>query len=712
MDISLPTTGVAEQAADGWQVGQLLGAVRRRAWLIGLLAAAGAAAAYGGARTVPKSFTASAQVAVEGERVAIPELKGVLRNDSPGDPMPWVRTETLAITSRDLVMQVTNELHLRERPEFNPDLRPHTALGDAIARAKAAALSLLPKHEAADEAPAQTDEIVLGEAMRALSVFNDGRSLIILVSFTSQDPKLSADFANRLATAYIASRGGRRTAANEDANKSLTARVETARNDLADIERQMRDLRSRNELVGVRAGSIGQQQAEELATATARAGVEAAQLQTQYDRAAALAGSGSSDALASVLNSPTISSLRQQEGTARSKMADLGARYGSGYPGVRAASAELAAAQRGVQEETRRIIASLGSQLGAAKAQLAGLQKQLADARRAGVTSENAAAQLLQLQQEATTRRALYQTLLERAQQTVAQPSSSGITDVRVVSQAAAPLYPSAPNMKVATGAGGVGGGLLGVLLALTVLRPSARMREPGDIRALLGFPVTAVLRRGLIGRGRTGIAARVVQDPGGPEAEALRSLRVQLGRLGRVARPRSFVFAGSAEDGSAFPAAVAVAVALARVVALDGDRVLLIEGNLRRPRATAVLAQRAEGLRSVLTEGQSWRDRVQRDGGAPMDVLAVTQPLDGTHALLGSEQFQNLLSDAQADYDLVVLTAPPATAADTVLLAGRADVTALVLQGGLDDREALLGAVGALGRASRCKLAFVMVSA
>ncbi len=709
MDISLPTaTGMARPAADGWQVAQLLGFVRRRAWLIGLLAACGAAGAYGAARTVPKSYTASAQVAVEGERVAIPELKGVLRNDSPGDPMPWVRTETLSITSRDLVMQVANNLHLRDRPEFNPELRPHTALGDAIATARAAVMSLLPRQDAVDDGPAQTDEVVLGEAMRALSVFNDGRSLIIALSFTSQDPKLSADFVNQLATAYIASRGGRRMAANEDANKTLTARVEGARNDLADIERQMRDLRSRNELVGVRAGSIGQQQAEELATATARAGVEAAQLQTQYDRASALAGSGSPDALASVLNSPTISSLRQQEGTARSKMADLGARYGSGYPGVRAASAELAAAQRGVREETQRIIASLGSQLGAAKAQLAGLQKQLGEARLVGVTSENAAAQLAQLQQEATTRRALYQTLLERAQQTVAQPSSAEITDVRVVSQAAPPLSPSAPNMKVATGAGGVGGGLLGMVLALTLLRPSVRMRDPADIQALLGLPVTATLRRAQLGRGGTGLARQVVQAPGGPEAEVLRNLRVQLSRLGRVARPRSVVFSGSAAEGTA----AAVAVALARVAAMDGDRVLLIEGSLHQPRATAILAQRAEGLRDVLTGGRDWRDQVQRDGSAPLDVLAVTQPLHNAHALLGSAQFQNLLSDAQADYDLVVLTAPPAAAADTLLLAGRADVTVLVLDGRLNEREALLDAAGALGRASRCPLAVVMVVA
>ena len=117
----------------------------------------------------------------------------------------------------------------------------------------------------------------------------------------------------------------------------------------------------------------------------------------------------------------------------------MSSRYGSGYPGIRSAQAEASSAQRQLREETQRIVASLGTQVRVARQQETDIGKQLEDARRAGITSENSRAQLEQLQRESVTRRALYQTLLERAQQTVTQPTGTETPDVRVVSQAAPP---------------------------------------------------------------------------------------------------------------------------------------------------------------------------------------------------------------------------------------------------------------------------------
>lgn len=708
MDVSIAGITTPTQATEGLPLRRLAALLRRYAWLIALCAVLGALAAYGYARTIPKSFTASSLVAVEGERLAIPELNGALRTETPGDPMPWVRTEVQAISSRDLVAKVAQQLNLKNLPEFNPALRSPNPLTKAIDAAKSAVLSLFPSPPATGDDAAPTTEIVTNEALRALSIFQDSRSLVIQVSFTSHDPKLSADFANALTTEYIASRADRRTRVNEGANTALNTRIDQARIDLADIERQMRDLRSKSDLVGVRAGSIGQQQAEELATAAARGSVELAQLQTLYDRASALAKTGASDQLANVLGSSTISSLRQSEATASRRVAELSARYGSGYPGVRSAGAELASTQRQLRDETTRIISSLASQLNVAKAQQSDVQRQLETARQAGIKAENSTAELTQLQQEATTRRALYQTLLERAQQTVAQPTGSQTPDVRVVTQAAAPLFPSSPNMKLAAGSGGIAGGLLGCLFALTRLRSPQTLRTPQEIDDALGLPVTAVLPRANLGRGRTGLAARVVAAPAGPEAQALRALRMRLSHLGRTGMPRSFAFT----DGAESSAAARIAVALARVAALDNDRVLLIEGNLQRPAIAATLAQQAEGLLPALEADQDWRDHVKRDGATPLHVLALAEPARNGHALLGSVQFQNLLVDAQAEYDLVILAAPPAHSPDSLILAQRIDVTALVLDGKLRDRDALVSAAHALGSMSRCPLATILVTA
>ena len=697
MDVSVGNSSLAHPAPEGMQFAPMLRMLRRRAWLIGLFAFVTAAGAYAYARTVPKSYTASSLIAVEGDRIAIPELQGALRSDSAPDPLPWVRTEMQAIASRDLMQVVVDKLNLKDVPEFNPSLQPPSM----VQQIKDKIQSLLPQQPGAEPA-GSPGEAVLGSALRSLAIFQDNRSLVIEVSFISHDPALAAKVVNTLITEYIASRAKRRVAANQGANTALTERIDQVRQDLAGLEKEMRDLRTKGDLVGTRAGSVGQQQVEELATAATRATVERAQLQTNYERAVALSSQGSSDALASVLGSGTVSRLRDQEATSSRRLAELTTRYGSGHPSVRSAQAELATAQRQLREETGRIVASLGTQLRAARENEANMQKQLEDARRTGVTGENSRAQLDQLQQEITTRRTLYQTLLERAQQTVVQPSGTETPDVRVVALAAPPGGPTSPNMKLAAGAGGFAGAMLGCMFVMARASSAGGFSKPADFAAV-GLPVPGVVARAALGRG--GRRVRAMPVPSGRDAEGLRTLRFRLARLGQVSAPRSAVFAGSRDDDDA----VRVAVAMARVAAMDGDRVLIVEGDLQSPRIAGLLGAAHDGLIEALEGKTGWLDQVSHDTATPLQVLAATQPTGKAHVLLSSNAFQNLLVEAQAQYDLVVLTAPAAGQADALTLARYADAVVLVVRTS-DPQEPTQAAASRLGAMSRNPLATVLI--
>ncbi len=698
MDISVGNSSLAQPAPEGMQFAPMLRMLRRRAWLIGLCAFIAAAGAYAYARTVPKSYTASSLIAVEGDRIAIPELQGALRSDSAPDPLPWVRTEMQAIASRDLMQVVVDKLDLKDVPEFNPALQPPSV----VQQIKDKIQSFLPQQKGAEPA-GSPGEAVLGSALRSLAIFQDNRSLVIEVSFLSHDPVLAAKVVNTLVTEYISSRAKRRVTANQGANTALTERIDQVRQDLAGLEKEMRDLRTKGDLVGTRAGSVGQQQVEELATAATRATVERAQLQTNYDRAVALANQGSSDALANVLGSGTVSRLRDQEATATRKLAELTTRYGSGHPSVRSAQAEVATAQRQLREETGRIVASLGTQLRAARENEADMQKQLEDARRTGVSGENSRAQLDQLQQEITTRRTLYQTLLERAQQTVVQPSGTETPDVRVVAMAAPPGGPTSPNMKLAAGAGGVAGAMLGCLFVMARASSAGGFSKPADFAAA-GLPVPGLVSRAVLGRSRSR-RVRPMPVPAGRDAEGLRTLRFRLARLGQVSAPRSAVFAGLRDGDDA----ARVAVAMARAAAMDGDRVLLVEGDLQSPKAAALLGAAHDGLIEALEGKSNWLDQVSHDTATPLQVLAAAQPDGKAHILLGSNAFQNLLVEAQAQYDLVVLTAPAADQADALTLARHADAVVLVVRTS-DPQEPTQAAASRLGAMSRNPLATVLI--
>ena len=654
---------------------QLTRVLRRHLWLIGLCGAVGGAAAFAYAHTLPKQYTATSLFTVEGDRFAIPELQGALRADSSPDPMPWVRTEVQALTSRVLVRQVADRLRLAEMPEFNPALRPPTLEEQVKAWVGARIGPMLPAGPA-DAPPSGPDEAVLNSANKVLGVFQDNRSLVISVFFTAQDPRLAAAFVNDLVADYVHSRAQRRVDANQGANEALTDRIDAARKDLAAIEAEIAALRDSSGLVDVRAGTVGQQQLEELTTAAARATLERSQLEVSYERAAAAAKGGSSDALASVLNSPTVSHLRDGEAVAQRRVADLSTRYGADYPAVRSASAELATARRQIAEEAGRIVTSLGAQLRVARAQEADVKQQLAAAQRTGVEAEATRAKLVQMQQEAATRRSLYQTLLERSQQTVVQPANLSTPDVRILSPAVPPGSPSGPRTAVAGLLGAASGGVLGILLALTRMQKADALLSEDDVTALTGLPVLATVPARLLAQDKAATSRQ--------RADTMRTVRERLRFAGRGSRPRIVVI-GPARPGAASSAAIATA--LARTAAADGEHVLLMEPEPAGPAVSRTLGMRPSGAGSLpeAMAAEDWHDTLQTDGMSGLQVMPGGRKGDGAdrHALLRRPQFHNLLLEARDEFDLIVLHVAATTGPVAATLAQQADLVVLVIEAG-----------------------------
>ncbi len=664
--------------------------ILRRAWLpMCVCAVVGAAAAYSIADSLPKSFTASSQIAVAGDQMAIPELQGALRADNAPDPMPQVHTEMQALVSRQLLQHVIEQLHIDRDPEFNGALRPPTLFGSLKNTLK----SLLPHGNGPTSAGA-ADDALLGAVDRALVISQDNRSLVIGISFTAHDPKLAAAFVNTLVSDYIATRADRRQDANQGASTVMTQRIDQVRRDISAIEQKMRALRTSSDMVGLRAGSVGQQQVEDLATAASRATLDRSQIEAQWERASALASSGSSDALASVLGSETVSRLREQEAEAAAKVADLSMRYGANWPALRSAEADLSSIRRQIAGESRRIVDSLATQLRVARAHEADVLAQLATARHAGVAAENVQAELTQLQQDAATRRDLYRTLLERAEQTGAEPLRDEMPDIRVLSRAVPPGLPSAPNVKAATGLGGLAGGLLAGVLALAFTTRRGGLIDAESFAQLEGLTTIATLRgkAALAGAGRTGLAARVVANPTGEDAGAMRMARARLGQISRRA-PRKISFVG-AQTGTA---AAAAAAAFARIAALDGQRVLLVAADAAQPAMARVLGVIGE---SAAASGD-WRDGVVQDASG-LDVLPGCATAQGAVAL------ENLLAEANEDYDVIVLGAPAFAQPDALTLARSCDVTVLVIEARVGVTAAL-EARGRLAPMSRSPLAAIL---
>lgn len=126
-------------------------------------------------------------------------------------------------------------------------------------------------------------------------------------------------------------------------------------------------------------------------------------------------------------------------------------------------------------------------------------------------------------------------------------------------------------------------------------------------------------------------------------------------------------------------------AVNLAVSIALQKEKVLLIDGNLRNPALHSFFnIANTEGLTDVLTGKAAFEDAVYHTEIGRLDVLASGHIPQNPAELLGSQMMQELLKNALESYDIVLIdSCAILEVTDTKLLANQCDGVVLVLNNG-----------------------------
>jgi capsular exopolysaccharide synthesis family protein len=171
-----------------------------------------------------------------------------------------------------------------------------------------------------------------------------------------------------------------------------------------------------------------------------------------------------------------------------------------------------------------------------------------------------------------------------------------------------------------------------------------------------------------------------VVREPWSGVAEAFRGVRTALLLSGADEPPRvTLVTSAGAGEGKTM-ASLNLALALAQA----GARVILVDADLRHPRAhTALGAANDAGLSSVLLGRTALPNAVQTIEEPPLALLPAGPVPSNPSELLGSARMGMLLTHLRDAYDFVIVDTPPVLAVtDAVLLARDADGVILVVKG------------------------------
>jgi capsular exopolysaccharide synthesis family protein len=545
-------------------------------------------------------------------------------------------------------------------------------------------------------APGQSDDLsregLIQFITAGLKVSNDGHSYTIHIGFTSADPQLAATLANTFAREYLASQLDRKIEATQHATNWLSGRLVELRRDLEASEVALEKYKRATGVVDTKGSTVAMQEFAEVGAQLVTARAQQIDAESKLSTARTLAASGGSvEGLADGLSSSVLQSLRLKQIELKRQEAEIKSQYTKKYPGLKRLQTDLAALQRQINDETGRIVANLSNQADIARGKVAVLNSKLAMLQQKFGNGGEAEVKLLQLQREADANRSVYETYLNRYKETSEQETLQE-ADAYQISSATTPRVPSYPRTRPLLLLGMIFGGLFGAGAALLRETLDQKLRSVGQVEAATGLPVLALLPS--VPR-QLRPEEYVLRRPWSPFNEALRSTWTALslsqdGPVGKV-----MVVTSSVPDEGK----TAYGLSLARSLAADGHRVLLIDGDLRRPGVAASLGSAKGGKLGDLLAGRiSLQEAIETDEKSGADYIGSESYDRHPQDLLSSRRMMETLDEARTLYDVVIVDTPPIlVAADAALVARYADRCLFFIRWGATSREHVASALNRL---------------
>lgn len=270
-------------------------------------------------------------------------------------------------------------------------------------------------------------------------------------------------------------------------------------------------------------------------------------------------------------------------------------------------------------------------------------------------------------------------------------PSGGGSSPLKVsvVKTATVPNRPVSPKKPLDLALGLLLGIALGAGSGLLRERLDTSVKNPQEVEDLLAAPTLGVVA---YDSGSTSRPLVMQSAPASPHAESFRQLRTNLQFVNVDQRPRALVVTSSVSGEGKSVTAANLALSLAE----GGMRVLLMDGDLRKPRVAAYLGlEGAAGLTTVLSRQALVEDVIQLWGAGRLSVLTSGNIPPNPAELLGSRQMASLLENLRKQFDMVVIDAPPLLpVTDAAVLSTIADGALVVVRHGATSRDQVHHAV------------------
>ena len=635
---------------------QLLTAMYRQRWVI--IASLGVALLLGIVFSLmqPKQYTAAASVQLEQQT---PQVFGANELDpqpSIQDADRFLQTQLDRVRSRSIADSVATSLKIDKSPKTLAALGVEDVTDPSLARGMA-----------------------VSELQNRVEAKLGLNTRLAQITFTSGDPEVSAQMANGFAEALANANIEAKMQTSERAKQLLLQQLAEAKSRLENSENQMLRYARNEDLTTTvvptagnndRGGSLRSQQlgtmTDSLSEATARR-IAAQQRWAAVQGAAPLS-------IPEVQSNNAVQDLVAQRAQLQAALEEGRARYTDNYPSVKENAAKIRELDMQIAGVASAIKSSVRGQYVAAarqEQQMAGTVSQL---RGAAMSERERSVGYNSLSREVETNKASYDGLLQRYKQ-IAAASGAAMANVTLIDRAWPPLDPDSSNLIRNTALAG----MVGLVLALFVGGIRERLhhvvRSSEDLEQAIALPTLGVVPRVEEG----GDARLALSVPGSAQSEAFHSIAAELAESTPGGLPKTLLVTSSvASEGKS-----TAALGIARSLSAMGKRVLLVDGDLRRPTTTKLLGgSNKPGLTDALSGSAAVETTVDTTDQGSFSVVHAGESGNDPVPLLATDRIKQVFDRLASKHDIVIIDGPPIMGlADSVLLARSVEAVLVVVE-------------------------------
>jgi succinoglycan biosynthesis transport protein ExoP len=599
---------------------------------------------------LPKSYSSTARIAVEKDATDVDSpLAG--RSIAAGYDPFWIQTQFEKIRSSMVLNDVVRKLQL--------NVKWAKEINDGIQLRPEEALMFLQNH---------------------LKVQPYRNTSIIEITYRGRNKEEAADIANAVSEAYRESRMAIRRELKLNGIKVLESQLDSKNDEIALHQAAINDLRRENNItelmestIGAASGTLPLETLRRNEQLRIEARAEYEQFDTQLEKLKQLSRSEMRMAMSTAVFPPDqhLVTLMQDWTLSQQKLVALLGDFSPEHPEVKRAQKVVDLLDDQINQKVNGILLGLETKVAYAKARLDNYQTEVDRAQKQQTELAAKYQPYFDAKREMENSMRVREALKIKIEGERMEANLPISTAVEIIDRATPAIKQSFPNLTLNIALGVVVGLIVGIALAFFIEYLDTSVKTIDDVERALQAPVLGVIPQD--------VSPIIYEGPESPHAEAYRVLRTQIlfSRKDESFNTVTVVSGGVGEGKST------TLINLATIFAHSGDRVLVVDSDLRRPTLHKVLrVSNSIGLTNCLLGQNRLEEAIQTTPLETLHFLPSGKLPSSSMGILSSSQMKVLIQELKQRYDWVFFDSPPIMGvSDASVLVSEVDMTVQVVQ-------------------------------